>query len=84
MEPIKIIKTLIDEIDPMGNLSNESNIGLAIVINDTYHKLTLGDLRKSVIQQAVEADAWICPDCGREIKDDLAMSHDYKRCHRTA
>ena len=28
-----------------------------------------------------EEEEYICPDCNKVIKDDLAMSHDYKRCH---
>lgn len=31
---------------------------------------------------AQKTDDYVCEDCGLTITADLAMSHDYKRCHK--
>jgi len=49
LEPGELIKTLIKEIDPKGEIGHNCNVALCIVVGDKYHKLTLGDLQQSVL-----------------------------------
>jgi len=56
MKPQGIIKTLINEIDPNDELDVTCNVGLAIVVGNKYHKLTLGDLRQCVTEQGDTPD----------------------------
>ena len=58
MKPDEIIRTLIKEIDPRGDLGNDCNIGLAVFVSDEFHKLTLGDLRESMMPLCQSCDYW--------------------------
>lgn len=84
MDPIDAIKILINEIDPKNEIDNDTNISLAIVVNDKHHKLTLGDLRQCISEHPNESDydyemyATVDTLCGR-----LGRKHRMKRIHHS-
>ena len=57
MKSSEIIKTLINEIDPNGEVGDNCNVGLAIVVSDKQYKLTLGDLRRSIEKKDIEGES---------------------------
>ena len=46
MDAKEILKILVNELDGDDyRCSDDTNIGLSILVSNSYHKLTLGDLR---------------------------------------